>query len=509
MRYTVNTSGFSMNYIMFGVGRKIMVIIPGLSVKRVTESYMTIERTYGIFAQKYTVYLFDRRENIEQGYNAAQAADDTARAMMALGIYDSYLFGVSQGGMIAQYIAIKYPELVKKIVLGSTFSKTNDTIADVVGRWKKYAFEGDAEKLAESMIGTIYSEQTLSRHRQFLIVSFKEISREELERFCLLVDLCRDCSTYEQLCKIKCPMLVIGADTDLVTGPGASEEIADRTGCEKYIYKGYGHAVYDEAPDYKTRVFDFFESLPVYVGREIDLPYAESIAKRIKSHASLKGKGDIRCLSLFFENEVLSITDGKMEFCGDFSILRKRTKNGLADLRKESIVKAAMIKRKTKGLTIIDATAGLGEDSFILAAAGFNVVLFEKNNVIFELLKNAYERCAKDDGTTEILDRMKLINGNSIEMLRSIDSRPNIVFLDPMFPQRRKNGKIKKKFQLLQQLEEPCDNENALLDAAIVAHPDKIIIKRPEHGEYFAGIRPSYSIKGDTIRYDCIVLANE
>ena len=100
MRYTVNTSGFSMNYIMFGVGRKIMVIIPGLSVKRVTESYMTIERTYGIFAQKYTVYLFDRRENIEQGYNAAQAADDTARAMMALGITNASVFSTPYAFMI-------------------------------------------------------------------------------------------------------------------------------------------------------------------------------------------------------------------------------------------------------------------------------------------------------------------------------------------------------------------------------------------------------------------------
>ncbi len=509
MVYTVNIDGFSMRYLKFGSGGKQMVIIPGLSVKRVTDSYVAIERAYAAFSQKYTVYLFDRRENIEAGYNASQAADDTAKAMIALGICDSFIFGVSQGGMIAQYLAIDYPSLVKKIVLGSTFSRSNNIISGVVSNWKKYALEGNTEKLAESMVDSIYSDRTLARYRQFLVSSFKELNREELERFCILVDLCKGCSTYDRLEKIHCPMLVIGACMDRVTGPDATEEIAIKTGCEKFIYKDYGHAVYDEAPDYKKRVLDFFDSVPVWAADESDIAAAKMIAKATGSYSGIRDKSKIRGLSLFFANGTLSLTDGMMELCGDFSELKKRVKNGMSVLRRESLVKAAMIKGNTNGVTVFDATAGLGEDSFILAASGFNVVLFEKNNVIFELLQNAYERGVKDSEISPILGRMTLIKGDSTQMLQLAEVRPDVVFLDPMFPQRRKSGKIKKKFQLLQQLEEPCVSEKDLIDAAIDAKPVKIIIKRPENGEFLAGIRPSYSIKGETIRYDCIVHSNE
>ena len=94
---------------------------------------------------------------------------------------------------------------------------------------------------------------------------------------------------------------------------------------------------------------------------------------------------------------------------------------------------------------------------------------------------------------------------HSIKLMPMIEA-PELILLDPMFPARKKSGLVKKKFQLLQRLEQPCANEFALLQAAVAASPAKIIIKRPLRGSFLGGMKPSYSIEGSTIRYDCIVL---
>ena len=75
-----------------------------------------------------------------------------------------------------------------------------------------------------------------------------------------------------------------------------------------------------------------------------------------------------------------------------------------------------------------------------------------------------------------------------------------------MFPERTKSGLVKKKFQLLHRLEAPADDEEALLAAAIAARPQRIVIKRPLKGPYLAGRKPSYTLSGKKIRYDCIAL---
>lgn len=101
---------------------------------------------------------------------------------------------------------------------------------------------------------------------------------------------------------------------------------------------------------------------------------------------------------------------------------------------------------------------------------------------------------------------MQLHSEDSIKALEEQTVHPDVVVLDPMFPKRQKSGLIKKKFQLLQQLEQPCAEEDALLQAAISCGPRRIVIKRPLKGPYLAGVKPSYSIKGKSVRYDCIVL---
>lgn len=177
----------------------------------------------------------------------------------------------------------------------------------------------------------------------------------------------------------------------------------------------------------------------------------------------------------------------------------------------------------------IDATAGLGEDSLLLAAAGFRVVMYEKNEIIFELLKDAIERALNlpDDEEFCILksavSRMEVHNEDSILAMRSLSvkngsessspgtavssSIPSVVFLDPMFPSRRKTSLVGKKLQILQQLEIPCENETELLDSAMLLNPKRIIIKRPPKGPYLGGIKPTFSLGGKSVRIDCIAFS--
>ncbi|MCQ2385968.1 MAG: class I SAM-dependent methyltransferase, partial [Clostridia bacterium] len=79
---------------------------------------------------------------------------------------------------------------------------------------------------------------------------------------------------------------------------------------------------------------------------------------------------------------------------------------------------------------------------------------------------------------------------------------PDVIFLDPMFPERRKSGLVKKKFQLIHYLERPCENEADMFWAAFDLSPRKIAVKRPVKGAFLAGVKPSYSLPGKAVRYD-------
>lgn len=210
-------------------------------------------------------------------------------------------------------------------------------------------------------------------------------------------------------------------------------------------------------------------------------------------------------LSLQQNAEGLTLTDGELSIMVDFREMLPRLKQ--SNLQREMLVKAARIKGQPMPQTLIDATAGFGEDSLILAAAGFKVQLYEFDEVIAVLLKDGMERALEIPELKEAVGRMKLVCGDSTEGMRKLDFKPDIVLLDPMFPARQKSALIKKKFQLIQRLESPCSTEEQLLDAAVAANPKRIVIKRPLKGPYLADRKPSYSLEGKAIRYDCFVFA--
>ena len=219
-------------------------------------------------------------------------------------------------------------------------------------------------------------------------------------------------------------------------------------------------------------------------------------------------------LSLIRDAQGLALTGFGMTVRGDFSKMKRRAAQ--PNLSGELIVRAGAFKSAVRpdGDTpplAVDMTAGLGEDSFLLAAAGWNVHLYEHNPVIAALLADALARAEEDPETARITSRMTLRVADSVSAVRNGQGDgsfvcPDIIYLDPMFPARRKSGLVGKKLQLLQKLEAPCVSEEEVLNAAMAASPRRIIIKRPLKGSYLAGVKPQISLPGKAVRFDVILV---
>lgn len=224
------------------------------------------------------------------------------------------------------------------------------------------------------------------------------------------------------------------------------------------------------------------------------------------------------------DEEGLALRGSGMVLRGDFTRLLPRLRPDR--LKRELLVRAAKPRSFGAEPVAVDATAGLGEDACLLAAAGFNVVLFERNPTMAALLRDAMRRARCHPQLVCVVARMHLVEQDSVSALAKLalsgwelpDSdpvlshlalpggSPDVVLLDPMFPVRGKSAAHKKKMQLFQQLEGPCCDEEALMDAARAANPRKIIVKRPVKGPHLAGAKPSYALAGKTVRYDCYQL---
>lgn len=248
-----------MDYITFGEGTQPLVLIPGLSFKTVKKFAGPFSFAYRIFAKDFKVYAFDRKNKIPVGYTVEDLADDLAYAMEKIGISGAYVMGVSQGGMAAQYLAIKYPHLVQKLVLAVTLSRMNDTARIVIGNWIRLSMDDNYEGVIADMMENVYSEEYINKFGKY----FPAISRfgkpKDLRRFGILARACLTCNVYEMLDRIQCPVFVIGGKLDKIVTGEASEEIAEKLGCKIYMYENLGHSAYEEAPDFNRRVMEFLK----------------------------------------------------------------------------------------------------------------------------------------------------------------------------------------------------------------------------------------------------------
>ena len=151
---------------------------------------------------------------------------------------------------------------------------------------------------------------------------------------------------------------------------------------------------------------------------------------------------------------------------------------------------------------VLDATAGMGRDSFMMARLGCNVIMQERNFAIYHLLANALERL-KNSPNSKLFepDSLVLKQQDSIQLLTT-DKQIDVIYLDPMFPDRKKTALVKKKMRLFKLLTGDDQDSSKLLTAALHSNVRRVVVKRPKGAPFLSDLRPSHEIKSKNFRYD-------
>lgn len=257
---SVRVGDSEMDYISFGSGNRNLIMLPGLGdgLSTVKGMALIFSIMYRIYAKEYTVYIFSRKNDLQEGCSTREMAHDQAEAMTTLGIPKADILGISQGGMIAQYLAIDHPDLVGKLILAVTSAKPNETIEKVVGAWIEMAAQGNYKGLMIDTAEKSYSANYLKKYRRLYPFLGKTGKPRSFERFLIQAASCIKHNAYDELHKIMCPALVIGGDCDQIVGTASAPAIAARiSGSELFLYEGLGHAAYEEAKDFHARILHF------------------------------------------------------------------------------------------------------------------------------------------------------------------------------------------------------------------------------------------------------------
>ena len=249
-----------MDYIAFGSGKKNLIMLPGLGDGLHTVKGMAgmIAPMYRQFAKAYRVYLFSRKNKMEEGYSSADMARDLKFAMDKLCIGKADIMGVSQGGTIAQQLAADYPNAVGRLVLVVTYSRQNDTVQQCVNKWIDMARADDYRSIFIDTAEKSYTEAKLKKYRPLYPLLCKVGRPSSFERFIIMAEACLTHDAYDKLDKITAPTLIIGGGCDRIVGSEAAAEMAAKiSGSQLYVYEGYGHGLYEEAEDFNSRVLEF------------------------------------------------------------------------------------------------------------------------------------------------------------------------------------------------------------------------------------------------------------
>jgi 16S rRNA (guanine1516-N2)-methyltransferase len=175
--------------------------------------------------------------------------------------------------------------------------------------------------------------------------------------------------------------------------------------------------------------------------------------------------------------------------------------------RGQSIAKAVGLKGGANP-TVVDATAGLGRDAFVLASLGCSMTLLERHPVVAALLEDGLQR-ARLDGEIGVWmqERMQLRPGSALVNLQNLGFTPDVVYLDPMFPHRQKSALVKKEMRVFHSLVGPDEDADALLPVALAVAGKRVVVKRPDYAGYLNDRPPSMSIETKSNRFDVYVIA--
>ena len=259
---TLTLKNGRMDYIRFGKGARVLVMLPGLGdgLRTVKGTALPMALLYRRFAKKYTVYAFSRREPLAAGMTTRDMAAEQAQAMEALGIDRADILGVSMGGMIAQWLAIDHPHRVGKLILTVTCAEQNPVLRESIREWVDLAKAGDHAGFMDSNLRRIYSERYYRQNKWMAPLIGALTKPKSYDRFFIQAEACLTHDARAELQSIQAQTLVIGGEKDLALGGEASKVLAAHIpGAALKMYPQWGHGLYEEAGDFNDQVLRFLE----------------------------------------------------------------------------------------------------------------------------------------------------------------------------------------------------------------------------------------------------------
>ena len=262
---TLSIAGTSVDYIRFGSGSGILVMLPGLGdgLTTVKGTALPMALMYRAFAKAYTVYMFSRPNTLRSGCTTREMASALNDAFEALKIDRCDLFGVSMGGMIAQHFAADYPHKVHRLVLAVTAAASHPALTESVSEWISLARQGDHAAFMDSNLRRMYSKAYYRRNHWLVPLTGLLTKPRSYERFLIQANACLQHDALDRLSLITAPTLVIGGEQDRALSPDASRELAAAIpNATLKMYPEWGHALYEEAHDFNQTVLDFLRRDP-------------------------------------------------------------------------------------------------------------------------------------------------------------------------------------------------------------------------------------------------------
>ena len=250
----------SMDYVTFGKGKQPLVIIPGLGdgLQTVKGKAQLFSLSYRLLAKRYKVYVFSRINELRQGYTTRDMAADVAEAMETLNLDTAYVMGISQGGMIAQWLAVDFPENVQRLILAVTTAKPIQLARERIEHWQKLSQSGNFKHLMLDIAQHSYTQKSYQKWR-FLYNIMGRLGRiKDEKRIVIQSQSCLEHNSLGVLKYIHCPTLILGALEDDVIGVKGSKELEKAiSGCQLLILKHSGHALYEENKVFQEAICGF------------------------------------------------------------------------------------------------------------------------------------------------------------------------------------------------------------------------------------------------------------
>ena len=257
---TLSMNGKTMDYVTFGKGKQPLVIIPGLGdgLQTVKGKAQIFSLSYRLLAKHYKIYVFSRINELRQGYATRDMAAGVAEAMETLNLDTAYVMGISQGGMIAQWLAANFPERVQRLILAVTTAKPSQLARERIEHWQKLSQSGNFKHLMLDIAQHSYTQKSYQKWRLLYNIMGRLGRIKDEKRIVIQSQSCLEHNSLEFLKEIQCPTLVLGALEDDVIGVNGSKELAKAiSGCQLLIFKHSGHALYEENKAFQEVVCEF------------------------------------------------------------------------------------------------------------------------------------------------------------------------------------------------------------------------------------------------------------